>query len=149
MIIGQPVVTNGESMSPILVHGDMIFVEKLSYMFSSPKQDDIIVFPYPKDPSKEYIKRVIGVPGDEIDLKNNTFYVNGQPYDDDFALEVVPLGDVFFPITVGEGEYFVLGDNRLVSRDSRYSEVGMIKEEDIVGKASFVMYPFNRIRILN
>ncbi len=143
--IGQPVVTNGESMSPTLVHGDMIFVEKVSYLFKDPKQGDIIVFPYPADPSKEYIKRIIGVPGDEIDLVNNDFFVNGKRLDDPFAVDIVPLGDVQFPLTVGEGQYFVLGDNRIVSHDSRHSEVGLIDEDDIVGKAFFKFYPFNRI----
>ncbi len=143
--IGQPVITNGESMSPTLVHGDMIFVEKLSYLFGEPERGDIIVFPYPADPSKEYIKRVIGVPGDVIDLDNNDFYVNGERIDDPFALDIVPLGDVQFPLTVGEDQYFVLGDNRAVSHDSRHSEVGLIDEEDIVGRAAFIFYPFNHM----
>ncbi len=146
--IGQPVMTNGESMSPTLVHGDRIFVEKLSYLFNEPKRGDIIVFPYPADPSKEYIKRIIGMPGDIIDLRNNQFYVNDERIDDPFEVDVVPLGDVQFPITVGEDKYFVLGDNRIVSHDSRHSEVGLIDKGDILGKASFVFYPFSRIRLI-
>ncbi len=147
--IGQPVMTNGESMSPTLVHGDRIFVEKLSYLFSKPERGDIVVFPYPADPSKEYIKRIVGVPGDKIDLRNNQFYVNDERIDDPFEIDVVPLGDVQFPITVGEDEYFVLGDNRIVSHDSRHSEVGLIAEDDILGKASFVFYPINRIKLIS
>ncbi len=148
IVIGQPVVTNGESMAPTLVHGDTIFVEKLSYIFGSPDRGDIIVFPYPADPSKDYIKRVIGVPGDVIDIVENDFYVNDELLDDDFKLQNIPLGDTQFPVTVGDNEYFVLGDNRAVSHDSRHSEVGLIKEEDIVGRAFFVFYPLNRIKLV-
>lgn len=147
-IIGQPVITNGESMSPTLVHGDMIFVEKLSYLFGEPDRGDIIVFPYPADPSKEYIKRVIGVPGDEIDIIDSDVYVNGELLDDDFRMDNLPLGSTEFPLTVGEDEYFVMGDNRAVSHDSRHEEVGLIQEDDIVGRAAFVFYPFNRMKIV-
>ncbi len=147
--IAVPVVTNGESMSPTLVHGDMIIVEKLSYIFSEPKKDDIIVFPYPADPNKEYIKRVIGVPGDEIDVIDSNIIINGEQWDDPFALSPLPLGDTQFPLVVGEDEYFVLGDNRIVSHDSRYSEVGLIKKDDILGHAFFVFYPFNRMGLVD
>ncbi len=146
--IGQPVVTNGESMSPTLVHGDMVFVEKVTTRLGSLEQGDVIVFPYPADPSKEYIKRVIGVPGDEIDFIDYEFYINGEKFDDPFVLKGSIIGDTVFPLTVGEDEYFVLGDNRAVSHDSRHSEVGLINEKDVDGRALFVFYPFNRIKLV-
>lgn len=146
--IGNPVVTNGESMSPTLVHGDTIFVNKFIYDFTDPKQGDVVIFPYPADKSKDYIKRIIGTPGDSVDLIDNNFYINGEKLDDPFAIDTVPLGDVDFPITLGDDEYFVLGDNRVVSHDSRYSEVGLISKKDIIGKASFVYYPFDRIKFV-
>ncbi len=146
--IGQPVVTNGESMSPTLVHGDMVFVEKVTTKFGTLNQGDIIVFPYPADPSKEYIKRVIGVPGDTVDLIDYEFYINGEKLNDPFLVRDVVVGDTMFPLTVGDNEYFVLGDNRAVSHDSRHSEVGLINKDDIDGRATFVFYPFNRIKLV-
>ncbi len=148
IFIGEPVITNGESMSPTLVHGDVILVEKVSYLFSNPDHGDVIVFPYPADPSKSYIKRVIGCPGDVVDIVENDFYVNDMLVEDDFALQNIPLGDTEFPVTVGENQYFVLGDNRAVSHDSRHSEVGLINEDDILGRGFVVFYPLNRIKII-
>lgn len=144
--VGQPVVTNGESMSPTIVHGDSVFVEKFTYIFSEPKFSDVIVFPYSEQ--KEYIKRIIGVPGDTIDFYNDRFYINGQPLDDPFYIENMPLGDTMFPLEVPEDEYFVLGDNRAVSNDSRHSDVGLIKKDDIVGRAVFIFYPFERMQFV-
>ncbi len=149
VFIGQPVVTNGESMSPTLVHGDMVFVEKVTTSFGTLKQGDIIVFPYPADPSKEYIKRVVGISGDEIDMIDYEFYINGERFDDPFAIYDISIGDTSFPLTVGENQYFVLGDNRAVSHDSRHSEVGLINKDDIDGRAVFVFYPFNRLKFVN
>lgn len=146
--IGVPVITNGESMSPTLVHGDTIFVNKFAYTFSDPEFGDIIVFPFPADPSREFIKRVIGVPGDTIDFVESDFYINDKLFDDPFAITDEPVGDTTFPIVLGEDEYFVLGDNRAVSHDSRHADVGLIEKDNIVGKASFIFYPLNRIKIL-
>ncbi|MFV0503426.1 MAG: signal peptidase I [Lachnospirales bacterium] len=143
--IGFAIMTNGASMEPTTHHGDRVLVEKFSYILSKPKVNDIIVFPYGE---KALIKRIIATENDIVDIKDRYFYINDIKLEDNFSDEVLNLGNVTFPVTVGENEYFVLGDNRNISQDSRYKEVGLIKEKDILGKAVFRFFPFTNMGFL-
>jgi len=151
------------SMRPTLLEGDLILVNKFIYgakipftdkrlpAFQELKRGEVIVFIYPEDPKKDFIKRLVGLPGDEVEIKKYTIYVNGQPLLDpvfnqryyynggDFAAEGQK-------ITVPKGHYFVLGDNSASSKDSRYW--GFVPQENILGRAFLIYWPLNRIRII-
>ena len=135
---------SGSSMEPTLSNGDRVILNRAAVVFGTTRPGDIVAFPYPNNPSEYYIKRVIGVSGDVIDMVNGSFLVNGEPLDDDFSHEQVwSGGDMPFPITVEEGRVFVLGDNRNGSKDSRYSTVGTILERDVLGRAFVRIWPLN------
>ena len=136
---------DGHSMQPSLSHGDVIILNRLSYFFSKPRINDIVAFPNPKDPKQFYIKRVIARPGDEVDFVDNRFYINGELLDEPTEL----VGDVNFPIVIEEGLYFVLGDNRNGSRDSRFVAVGNIAHKNMVGRVWIRLWPlssFGRVK---
>jgi len=134
----------GYSMEPSLSHGDILILNRFSYLFSSPSAGDIVAFPYPEDPSDFFIKRVIGVSGDIVDLRYEQFWVNGYPLDDSFSgAPVISLGSVAFPVTVPDGHLFLLGDNRNVSRDSRCVTVGNIPESEMLGKVFIRFWPLS------
>ncbi|WP_240610900.1 signal peptidase I [Ammonifex thiophilus] len=142
----QPFYIPSGSMIPTLLQGDRILVAKFAYWFKDPQRGDIIVFHYPLNPRKDYIKRVIGVGGDVVELRDNHLYINGhltpEPY--------LPPGTVFpdyGPVKVPPGCYFVLGDNRMNSEDSRVW--GMLERRYIIGKAIFRYWPLDRIGVLN
>ena len=137
----------GSSMEPTLVHGDMVLLNRFNYIFSSPQVGDIIAFPpYENDPTRYYIKRIVAKPGDVIDLVGYSFYINGEPMDDDFSYEPLrSFGDLEFPFEVKEGQFFVLGDNRNGSMDSRFSSVGTVSSDVMVGKVSVRIWPRGRI----
>jgi len=137
---------SGPSMLPSLRDGDMVFLNRFSYLFIEPQVGDIVAFPNPNDPSEHYIKRVIGAPGDIVDLRMGVFYINDLPLDDDFSHETVfAIGDVRFPITVEDGYFFVLGDNRNQSMDSRNSSVGNIPGRRMVGRVAFRIWPLDAL----
>lgn len=147
--VAQRTEVMGTSMYPTLVEGDQLVVEKVSYRFTEPKRFDIIVFPYPEDPSVHYIKRIIGLPGETVQISGETIYINGEVLEEDFGTSAMGTAGVAEnPITLGEDEYFVLGDNRDVSKDSRYKVVGNIHKDDITGKAWFRIWPLNKIGFL-
>jgi signal peptidase I len=127
---------DGASMEPTLHTGEFVIVNKLAYKFTAPKQGDIIVFHFPRDPQEEYIKRVIGLPGDQISIQGGQVYVNGQPLDEPYisAKPAYPGNWV-----VPEGQLFVLGDNRNNSSDSH--NWGTVPMDYVVGKAVFVYWP--------
>lgn len=136
---------DGNSMSPTLDHGDIVFLNRLVYLLSSPQAGDIVAFPNPEDPSEFFIKRVIAVPGDTVDLRGGIFFVNNEPLDDAFSEEPTRAkGDVGFPIVVEEAHCFVLGDNRNGSQDSRFASVGTIPANNMVGRASIRFWPLSR-----
>ena len=136
----------GTSMTPTLADGDQLIVEKVSYYFSEPKRYDIIVFPYPEEPDKHYIKRIIGLPGETVQIIDGYVYINGELLDEHYGNEV--MNNASDPIVLGEDEYFVLGDNRNNSEDSRYAAVGNIKRSDIDGRAWVRIWPFDSFGIL-
>ena len=143
--VGQKVVVSGQSMESTLQNEDALWVDKLAYRFGDPERFDIIVFPYKKGSDILFIKRVIGLPGETVQIKDGNIYINGELLEEDYGLEVInDPGVAGSKITLAHDEYFVLGDNRNNSNDSRRSDVGNIKKEDIIGKAVFRIAPASK-----
>lgn len=134
-----------ESMENTIMTGDRIIGSRLAYKTDIPRRYDIIIFRYPDDESVLYIKRIIGLPGDTVHIINGKVYINysEEPLDDSFTPEV-PVG-TFGPYQVPGNCYFVLGDNRNYSFDSRYWKNTFVREDQILGKAKFCYFPFDRI----
>ena len=137
----------GQSMLGTLAEGDEVLVNRFVYKLTQPKANDVVVFlPNGNEKSHLYIKRVIGVPGDKVQIKNGAVYVNGELFEeavDVSAIEHPELAEE--EIEVGEDEFFVLGDNRNNSEDSRYANIGNVKKEHIVGKAWFIISPLKSV----
>lgn len=138
---------DGRSMMNTLQDQESLLVEKVSYHFKDPDRFDIITF-YPKgrDHEEYYIKRVIGLPGETIQITGNTIYINGKVLEEGYGREPMESGGIAEePITLGEDEFFVLGDNRNESVDSRDGDdVGVVKKENIDGHAVLRIYPFSK-----
>lgn len=132
------------SMEPTLECGDIIIVNKCSYWKKEATRGDVTVFVYPKDVSKCYIKRVIGLPGEKVEIKNSTVYIDEQAISESYVKE--KEFDDYGPVQVPDGHYFVLGDNRNNSEDSRYW--GFLAKKYLVGKAVFRYWPIGRIAII-
>lgn len=147
--VGQRTVVDGRSMNATLNDKDNLIVEKLSYRFSDPERFDIIVFP-PYDTKEYYIKRIIGLPGETVQIDGEgNIYINGELLEEDYGLETIKNpGRAIEPVTLGEDEYFVLGDNRNNSVDSRDSRVGNIKRDAIIGRAWVRIWPLSDIGFL-
>ncbi|GHU41813.1 signal peptidase I [Clostridia bacterium] len=144
---GVRVPVTGQSMYPVLDNGDQVLVNRFIPHLIQPKANDIIAFlPNGNQQSHYSIKRVIAVPGDTVQIKDGKIYVNDELFVD---VNPRPLIENAYlaeePVTVGEDEYFVLGDNRNSSEDSRYANIGNIKREYIKGKAWFIIAPFTKI----
>lgn len=147
--VGQRTHVNGDSMNVTLEDGDNLMVDKLSYRFSDPERYDIIVFPYQYQEKTYYIKRIIGMPGETVQVIDGMVYIDGKMLDESYGKEVMEYAGVASePIELGEDEYFVLGDNRNNSSDSRDPSVGNIKEDQIIGKAFLRIWPLNKFGIL-
>jgi signal peptidase I len=131
------------SMQPTLHEGNLLVVNKLAYKLGEPKRGDIIVFHYQGTVTEDYIKRVIGLPGDTVDIGNGVVRVNGQAITEPYLAELPGYTGTW---KVPEGELFVLGDNRNRSSDSH--DWGFVKQEWVVGKAILVYWPLDRIRVL-
>lgn len=142
----QRTVVNGESMENTLHSGESLLVEKVSYHFTDPSRYDIIVFyPQGRDVDEYYVKRIYGLPGETVQIKNNDIYINGEVVADDYAKNAMDdAGIAAEPITLADDEYFVLGDNRKVSLDSRDPDLGPIKAENIAGHVCLRILPFNK-----
>lgn len=140
----------GQSMAKTLDAGDEILVNRFIYRVLEPQNGDVIVFlPNGNEKSHYYVKRVIGVPGDTIQIKNGILYRNGEKYEEHIDCENMnEAGLAEEEITVGEDEYFVLGDNRNNSEDSRYANIGNVKREYIIGKVWFVVSPLDKFGFL-
>lgn len=136
---------SGYSMLPTLHNGERVLVNKLAFLFEKPKTGEIIVFRSPVDPSQDWIKRVIGVPGDTVSIKHDVVYINGKRYPEPF-LKYRTSPNVS-PVYVPPGYLWVLGDNRPISYDSRY--FGLLKESRVIGQAFVVWWPPARMRWLS
>lgn len=152
-----PIVVDGDSMMPTLENGDRMIVNKFSYKIGEPERFDIVVFHAPEQ--KDYIKRVIGLPGDYVEYKDDQLYINGEAIDEpyldaykaqisegnltgDFSLkDIDPSLDV-----IPEGHVFVMGDNRRFSKDSRH--IGIVDQKEIIGNTSIIFWPLNEIEIV-
>jgi signal peptidase I len=142
----QRTMVDGRSMEDTLQDRDQLLIDKLSYRFSSPERFDIVVFPAPYDEDTYYIKRVIGLPGERILITGNTIYINGEPLLEEYGKEVMEedtAGIAKTELVLGEDEYFVLGDNRNHSKDSREVDVGPVQGSTILGKAFLRIWPLN------
>lgn len=137
-VIYKVVVPTG-SMENTIMTGDKVFTFRLSYLFSEPKRGDIVVFPFPDDEEIDYIKRIIGVGGDIIEIKDGQLYIDDEPIIEDYLLEPMRKED-FGPVTVPEGHYFMMGDNRNSSLDAREWDNQFVDGDKIKGKAIF-KYP--------
>ena len=141
-------VVHNVSMQDTLYDGDNIIMDELSYNVSDPKRFDVICFKSYKE-KELLIKRVIGLPGETIQIKNGVIFVNDKEIKDRTGLsEIEDAGLAKEPVTLSKDEYFVIGDNRKESIDSRSSEVGNIRRKDILGKASLIFWPLDRIGII-
>ncbi|MCI8410004.1 MAG: signal peptidase I [Lachnospiraceae bacterium] len=134
---------SGNSMSPILQDGDNILVNKMSYKLFSPSRNDVIVFRQEGQEHNFYsVKRVVGLPGETVQIMDGILYINDKPFEETNKVDkMITAGVAEEKITLEKGEYFVLGDNRNQSEDSRYSSVGMITKKQIVGKAWIRLKP--------
>ncbi|MCI8635450.1 MAG: signal peptidase I [Eubacterium sp.] len=142
--IGMRTSVVGQSMTPVLKNNQEILINRFVYLLTDPKPNDIIVFlPNGNEKSHYYVKRVIGTPGDTVQIQEGTVFVNGEPFEEavetDAILDAELAGE---EILLGEDEYFVLGDNRNNSEDSRYANIGNVKKQHIIGKAWFITSPY-------
>lgn len=148
--VGQRTEVSGHSMEDTLDDGDNLIVDKLTYRFRDPVRYDIIVFPYKYKEDTYYIKRIIGLPGEMVQItEEGNILINGEVLEESYGREVMKSpGIAADPIILGEDEYFVLGDNRNASADSRDPSVGVISGKDIVGRAWLRIWPLNKFGIL-
>ena len=147
--VAHQTTVEGESMEPTLTDGDSVIIQRLSYYFVDPKRYDVVVFPvsYDDGTAKKtyYIKRVIGLPGETVQIIDGSVYINNEKLDDDVygAAAINAAGIAENPLVLGENQYFVMGDNRNMSTDSRNSYVGLVNKNDIIGEAWLCTWPLN------
>ena len=150
--VGQRTEVEGASMENTLHNGDNLIVDKLSYRFHDPERFDIIVFPFQFQDNTYYIKRIIGLPGETVQIMDDgSIYINGEKLEENYGMEVIKpetIGRAAEPIELGDDEYFVMGDNRNNSSDSRTDMVGNIKRENIFGKAWLRIWPVSDFGVL-
>ena len=148
LFLYQPVKVEGTSMMPTLDDQERIFINKFVYRFHFEKIDrgDTVVFWFPGDPSKSYIKRVIGMPGDRVEVRDGSVIVNSTALEEDYVPQEYRDQSEMRPTTVGPDEYFVLGDHRSSSNDSR--TWGMVPRRYIYGKAVFIYWPLEKMGLL-
>ncbi len=148
--VGQRTQVQGSSMEPKLCSEDNLIVDKISYRFHDPERFDIIVFPVQYEDNTYYIKRIIGLPGEtvQIDMEGNIL-IDGEILEEGYGKEVIQSpGRAYEPIVLEDDEYFVMGDNRNNSTDSRDPSVGNIKREDIIGRAWLRIFPFDKFGLI-
>lgn len=144
--VGQRTVVVGDSMETTLQNGDNLIVDKIGYRFHDPERFDVIVFPFEYKDETYYIKRIIGLPGETVRIDDDgNIYINGEILEENFGAEtMIDPGLAYGGITLGENQYFVLGDNRNHSSDSRVPSVGLIEKDDIIGRAWIRLFPLNK-----
>ncbi len=143
LFLFQPFIVRGVSMEPSFYEADYLIVDQLSYRFGEPVRGDVVVFRYPQNPSKRHIKRIIGLPGEEIMISNERIYItsNGEEILLEEEYLSLPRTSGEEKISLNDDEYFVMGDNRGASFDSR--NWGPLQEDDIIGRVFFQISPFN------
>lgn len=140
---GQQVSTVGDSMKPVLYNGDVVLVNRIIYNATTPKRGDIIVFkPKGNENDHYYTKRIVGLPGESVEIMENRIYIDGKKLEEEYkTTDIDDVGIVDEKIQLAGDEFFVLGDNRANSEDSRNADVGNVKREYVYGKAWFVISP--------
>lgn len=147
--VGQRTQVSGQSMETTLSDGDQLIVDKISYRFRDPKRYDIVVFPYHYEKNTYYIKRIIGMPGETVQIVDGLVYINGQPLNEHYGNEIIENpGIAEEPITLGADEYFVMGDNRNNSQDSRNNNVGLIHRDELLGRAWVRIWPLSDFGVI-
>ena len=148
--VGQRTRVNGESMYPTLHDDDNLIVDKISYRFRDPKRYDIIVFPYKYEEDTYYIKRIIGMPGETVQIRDGYVYIDGKRLTSDIygKEKIKDPQTAAEPVTLGDDEYFVMGDNRNHSMDSRDPGVGVLTRKDLIGRAWVRIYPFDKMGVI-
>lgn len=148
--VGQRTRVSGDSMESTLHSGDNLIVDKISYRFRDPERYEIIVFPYRYEENTFYIKRIVGLPGDTIQIKDGYLYIDGERSDENYGLERMnKAGIAEDEIVLGEDEYFVLGDNRNASSDSRDPSVGVLQRDEIIGRAWVRIWPLSNLGVIS
>lgn len=147
--VGQRTQVSGESMETTLSDGDHLIVDKISYRFRDPKRYDIVVFPYRYEKNTYYIKRIIGMPGETVQIVDGYVYINGVQLDEHYGNALInDPGQAAQPVTLGDDEYFVLGDNRNNSQDSRSANVGVIHRDELLGRAWIRIWPLDKFGVI-
>lgn len=133
-------IVEGDSMEPTLEDGERLIFNKIVYILGEPERGDIVII---QQPNKNYVKRVIALPGETVENRNNELYINGERYIETFLNEETRrrTGD-FGPVHVPEDSYFVMGDHRAISKDSR-NGLGVIQRDEIIGRSELIIYPFS------
>ena len=148
--VGQRTEVNGDSMDTTLADGESLIMDKIAYRFHDPERFDIVIFPGPEEDGENpyFIKRVIGLPGETVQIIDGKVYID----DEELTTDIYGITDYIefagiaeSPLTLGEDEYFCLGDNRPVSYDSRYEEVGPVSRSEFIGKIWIRIWPLNRL----
>lgn len=146
--VGQRTEVIGSSMVPTLEDGNQLITDKITYRFREPERFDIIVFPHGSE-KEYYIKRIIGMPGETVNIdEDGTIYIDGSVLEEDYGYGRTEPQERGAEVVLSDNEYFVLGDNREVSLDSRYTEVGNIPRSIIIGRAWLRLYPFKEFGLL-
>ncbi|MFH1402427.1 MAG: signal peptidase I [Patescibacteria group bacterium] len=148
IFIAQPFLVSGASMSPNFETGHYLIVDQLSYNFKKPERGEVIIFRYPKNPKKFFIKRITGLPFETVILEDEKITIKNEAMPDGFELQetyIASFSNNNSTVVLGEGEYFVLGDNRPASSDSRIW--GVLPEELIIGRAFIRLFPFTKIEL--
>lgn len=144
---GTQVPVSGQSMSPLLNADEVVLMNRLVYDFSKPKRMDIVVFE--REDEKTNVKRIVGVPGDVVQIRDGWLYINGERLEDEQGLGKVALaGLAESPVELSEDEYFLLGDNRDCSEDSRFTNIGNVKEDKILGKVWLRIFPLLDLELI-
>ncbi|MBQ7759689.1 MAG: signal peptidase I [Phascolarctobacterium sp.] len=148
----EPYMVEGSSMYPTLKHHERLIVDKLSYFITDPKRGEIVVFRYPKDESRDFIKRVIAVGGDTIEMRDGQVIVNGAEIEEGYIYKDDPKGrnmSNYRKSVVPQGHIFVLGDNRNNSEDSRYKGVDFVPHRLVKGRAIMAFWPLDSFRMIS
>ena len=146
LFLVEPFIVSGSSMIPTFENGNYLIIDKISYRISDPKRDDVVVFRYPKDPNKFFIKRIIGLPNETIEIKGSVVTIKNDEHKDGFVLEepfVKNTANNNLVVELKDDEFFVMGDNRSGSSDSRYW--GAVKKELLTGKAFLRLLPIKKL----